>query len=131
MQAQGRIRTSTPIVKYNHLFFESQAQTIQTHHSNSIFEQGILNLKVTSDGSVISESHIAHVTADGKCALSKLPNTETRCALLANLFYAEGKPGKVIRVHCKHRIGADNFVSSCRNIVAKHYADKVVGRSII
>lgn len=94
------------------------------------FKQGILNLKVASDGSVISESHIAHVTADGKCALSKIPNTETRVALLANLFYSEGKPGKVLRVQCKHRIGTDNFISSCRKIVAKHYAGKVVGRSI-
>lgn len=88
-----------------------------------------MNLKVGIDGSVISESHIAHVTADGKCVLSKIPNTETRCALLANLMYSEGKPGKVLRVVCKHRIGTDNFITSCRNILAKHYAGKVVGRS--
>lgn len=88
-------------------------------------------MKVASDGSVISESHIAHVTADGKCALSKIPNTETRCALLANLFYSEGKPGKVLRVQCKHRIGTDNFITSCRNVLAQHYVDKVVGTSTL
>lgn len=94
-----------------------------------IFEQGIINLKVATDGSVISETHIAHVTANGMCALSKIPNTETRCALLANLFYSEGKPGKVLRVECKRRIGTDNFITSCRNILTKQYAGKVVGRS--
>jgi hypothetical protein len=32
---------------------------------------------------------------DGSCILDRLPDTETRCALLANIFCSEGKPGKV------------------------------------
>jgi len=90
--------------------------------------EGILNLKINQDGTVISESHLARVTAgDEQCELQKIPNTETKCALLANLFLSEGKPGQVLRVNCKRRTGADNFITSIRETLAQHYTDKIVG----
>jgi Domain of Unknown Function (DUF1907) len=59
--------------------------------------------------------------------LDKVPNSETRTALLGNLFLSEGKAGKVLKVSCKNRTGNENFVSSMRLTLAKHFTDKTVG----
>lgn len=91
--------------------------------------QGIYNLKINADKTVTNESHVARVVpGDERCELSKLPNTETRCALLANLFLSEAKPGQVLRIHCKRRIGEKNFITSVRETLATHFADKTVGK---
>lgn len=34
---------------------------------------------------------------------------------------------QVIRVHCKKRIGADNFIDACRKVIAKAFGDKIIG----
>ena len=52
-----------------------------------IFDQnceGILNLKVGSDGTLTNESHVSR-TVPGGTELTKVPPNETRCALLGNL----------------------------------------------
>lgn len=91
---------------------------------------------------------------DELCELSQVPEDETRCAVLANLFVTEGKPGKVfivcyhnytgafairfritefefqvLKVHCKRRTGEDNFITSIRKVLTNEYKDKVVGKS--
>lgn len=53
-------------------------------------------MKTNADGTVTNKTHIARVTpGDEQCELSQVPSDEIRCALLANLFLSEGKPGKV------------------------------------
>ncbi|XP_048261874.1 ester hydrolase C11orf54 homolog isoform X2 [Bombus affinis] len=53
----------------------------------------IMNLTV-SPSSVKNGTRISSVnTTNGNCVLQTLPNTETRLALLANLFVIGGKPG--------------------------------------
>lgn len=95
-----------------------------------IFDQnceGILNLAVQSDGSLINETHVARITPDG-VELSKVPSNETRCALLGNLLLCEGKAGKVLKVKAKKRIGKENFISAMRLVLADHFPkDKTVG----
>lgn len=55
----------------------------------------MLNLEVKG-GEVNNHTRISKVnTADGSCILERLPDTETRCALLADIFCSEGKPGQV------------------------------------
>jgi hypothetical protein len=55
----------------------------------------MVNLEVKG-GKVNNHTRISKVnTKDGSCILERLPDTETRCALLANIFCSEGKPGKV------------------------------------
>lgn len=89
--------------------------------------EGIMNLRVSSDGSVVNETHVARTVANG-IELSKVPSTETRCALLGNLFLCEGKPGKVLRVSAKKRTGNENFISSIRVALAEYFTDdKTVG----
>ncbi|KAI4461190.1 hypothetical protein MML48_5g00017235 [Holotrichia oblita] len=88
--------------------------------------EGILNLEI-ANGTVNQQTRISKVTGDGLAEQIKLPNSETRCALLANLLFSEGKTGKVIRVHAKKRIGNDDFIASIRKTLAEHYKDKIVG----
>ena len=42
---------------------------------------------------------------DGSYSTIKLPETETRNALLGNLFISDGEPGKVLKIDCRERIG--------------------------
>lgn len=89
--------------------------------------EGILNLSVRSDGTLKNETHVAR-TIPGGFELSKVPNNETRCSLLGNLFLSEGKTGKVLKVIAKKRIGKENFISSVRLTLAEYFTDdKTVG----
>lgn len=91
--------------------------------------QGAFNLKIYKDKSVISESHIARVSpGDESCELIKVPNTETKCALLASLFLSEGKPGQVLCIKCKRRTGQNNFIASIHESLTAHYTDRTVGQ---
>ena len=42
---------------------------------------------------------------DGSYSTIKLPETETRNALLGNLFISDGEPGPVLKIDCRERIG--------------------------
>lgn len=87
----------------------------------------MVNLEVKG-GKANNHTRIAKVnTKDGSCILERLPDSETRCALLANIFCSEGKPGKVLKVSCKKRIGEDDFIASIRKTLAAHYKEKAVG----
>lgn len=89
--------------------------------------EGMINLRVGSDGAVTNETHVAR-TVPGGFEMTKVPAGETRCALLGNLFLCEGKAGKVLRVKAKKRTGTENFVSAMRLTLAEYFTeDKVVG----
>ncbi|RZF34327.1 hypothetical protein LSTR_LSTR008866 [Laodelphax striatellus] len=62
-----------------------------------------------------------------KIEVQVLPKTETKCALLANFFLSQGKPGKVIKVHVKKRTGTKDFVTSLREALKSQFGDKAVG----
>ncbi|KAG8225264.1 hypothetical protein J437_LFUL006497 [Ladona fulva] len=80
------------------------------------------------NGQVNNLSWIGKVNPkDGNNLAEQLPNTETRHALLSNLFFCDGSPGKVIKVHCKKRIGDQDFTTSLRTTVQNKYKDKPVG----
>lgn len=90
--------------------------------------EGMYNLRVAANGHVHSESHLAQVTPDRKrVMLKKIPNTETRCALLGNIFVCEGRPGKVLKVTCKKRTGPKDFIAAIRTTLEQHYGDRTVG----
>jgi hypothetical protein len=89
--------------------------------------EGIYNLQVKANGEIVNGTHIAKTIPGGDMQLLQVPNPETRTALLGNLFLSEGKPGRVIKVVCKKRIGEENFISAMRVELAKEYHDKLVG----
>lgn len=62
--------------------------------------EGILNLNI-KNGVAEQQSRISKVDLkDEHCIQEILPQNETRVALLANLLFSEGKPGKVlIQIH--------------------------------
>ncbi|XP_043792237.1 ester hydrolase C11orf54 homolog [Apis laboriosa] len=87
----------------------------------------IMNM-VVSLSNVQNGTHISSVNkANGNCELQNLPNNETRFALLANLFVTEGKPGKVLKVHVKKRIGNDDFIACMQKAIAQNYHNNLVG----
>lgn len=91
----------------------------------------MMNTMVSTSG-VKNNSRIASIdTTNGEGVLHTLPNSETRFAVLANLFVSEGKPGKVLKVHAKHRTGSDDFIASMQKAIAEHYKNDLVGRYIV
>jgi len=89
--------------------------------------EGMMNLAVRSDGSIKNETHVARMVR-GEVELSVVPNDETRCALLGNIFLSEGKAGKVLKVTAKKRTGSENFISAMRLTLADYFTDdKTVG----
>jgi Domain of Unknown Function (DUF1907) len=89
-----------------------------------LFEQnceGMLNLKVGSDGTLTNKTHVARTLDRKTIELSNVPENETRCALLGNLFLCEGENGKVLKVTAKKRIGSENFISSIRLTLVEHF----------
>ncbi|XP_034840779.2 ester hydrolase C11orf54 homolog isoform X1 [Maniola hyperantus] len=94
--------------------------------------EGIINLYVNK-GQVSQGTRVVSVEPVGAAKGSsgykqrQLPNNETRTALLGNYLLSEGKPGKVIKVVAKKRIGQANFITAIREALKEHYTDKVVG----
>jgi hypothetical protein len=88
----------------------------------------MINLKIESDGKITNGTHIARMLNREKLELTQVPENETRCALLGNLFLSEGKPGKVLKVSAKKRTGEENFISAMRTTLAQYFTDdKTVG----
>ncbi|KAJ8933617.1 hypothetical protein NQ314_013907 [Rhamnusium bicolor] len=88
--------------------------------------EGILNLNVIN-GTVDQHTRISKVDQNDANSIQEiLPNSESRLALLANLFISEGKPGKVLKVHVKKRIGPDDFIASIRKTLEEAYKDDFV-----
>lgn len=89
--------------------------------------QGVYNLNI-ENGKVDQHTRISKVDSEDKGAILEiLPNTESRIALLGNLFFSDGKPCKVVKVHVKTRIGSDDFIASIRKVLETRYKDQLVG----
>uniref|UniRef100_A0A6B2EA11 DUF1907 domain-containing protein n=1 Tax=Phlebotomus kandelakii TaxID=1109342 RepID=A0A6B2EA11_9DIPT len=89
--------------------------------------EGIFNLKRNSDGSIISKSHLALVNAEKQCERKDIPASETRSALLGNIYLSEGKSGQILRIKCKKRTGPNNFITQIRESLANRFVDKDIG----
>lgn len=89
--------------------------------------EGIMNLKVDSNGKITNETHISRVDSNGGMEVQKVPLSETRSALLGNIFLSEGNSGQVLKVSCKKRIGNENFISAMRLSMANYFKDQTVG----
>ncbi|KAL3267923.1 hypothetical protein HHI36_007061 [Cryptolaemus montrouzieri] len=90
--------------------------------------EGIFNL-VIENSTVQQQTRIAKVD-QGKnesCHQEILPDTETRMALLGNLFFSEGKPGKVLKIHAKTRTGNKDFIASIRESLEQEFPNKLIG----
>ncbi|XP_045446029.1 ester hydrolase C11orf54 homolog [Melitaea cinxia] len=87
--------------------------------------EGIIILRVES-GRVQQGTRVVSM-AGGSYRQQQLPDSETRTALLGNYLLSDGKPGKVIKVVAKMRIGKANFITAIREALQNHYGDKVVG----
>ncbi|XP_047487418.1 ester hydrolase C11orf54 homolog [Penaeus chinensis] len=82
---------------------------------------------IKTGDSTTNGSRVAKINAAGSYELQKLPQPETRCALMLNMYASEGRPGKVLRVSAKKRTGDTNLVTCMREALKTHYGDKPVG----
>ncbi|RWS12884.1 Ester hydrolase-like protein [Dinothrombium tinctorium] len=73
---------------------------------------------------IANETHAAKIDERGECELFKLDSVE--CCLLGNVFVCEGKPGKVLKINAKKRIGNENFTESIRNIIREKYGENII-----
>lgn len=91
--------------------------------------EGIINLKANANGPINNFTNYVNVNQNGtEYFLHQVEHTETRTALLGNLFLSEGKSdGKVLKVSCRKRIGEENFISAMRLACTQHFGDKIVG----
>ncbi|GAB0095024.1 C11orf54 [Sergentomyia squamirostris] len=89
--------------------------------------EGIFNLKRLPNGNLVSKSHLALVNAEKQCERRDIPATETRSAVLGNIYLSEGKPGQVLRIHCRKRTGQNNFITQIRETITNHFVDKDIG----
>ena len=86
------------------------------------------NLMVQEDKTVLQKTHITRTfDEDNSYTTIKLPPTETRNSVLGNLFISEGTPGKVLKIHCKHRTGSKNLVTCMREALMEDFPDKSIG----
>lgn len=86
------------------------------------------NLYVNKDKTVLQETRITRThDEDGSYSTIKLPETETRNALLGNLFISDGEPGEVLKIDCRERIGEKNFVTCMREILAETWPELAIG----
>lgn len=60
--------------------------------------QGIFNLSIDENGKINNHTHVCRVKENSNYELMKLPEDETKLALLGNIFQCEAKPGKVIMI---------------------------------
>ncbi|XP_059614336.1 ester hydrolase C11orf54 homolog [Phlebotomus argentipes] len=89
--------------------------------------EGVFNLKRNADGTIVSKSHVALVNAKLECERRNIPASDTRSALLGNVYLSEGKRGKILRIHCKNRTGPNNFITQIRETLANHFVEKDIG----
>ncbi|KAG8277211.1 ester hydrolase C11orf54 homolog [Homalodisca vitripennis] len=82
-----------------------------------------------SNGEVQSLNRIAKVTNenDRGYIVQFLPKNETKFVLMANLFVSNGKPGKVLKIHCKNRIRDEDFPAAVRKCLAEKFKGKALG----
>lgn len=72
----------------------------------------------------VNSSYFSSVNpADGQCLQEKYSErfSDSNFGLLANLYACEGKPGKVIEVRAKKRIGDQSLVTALRKTLEGHY----------
>uniref|UniRef100_A0A1A9WYU9 DUF1907 domain-containing protein n=1 Tax=Glossina brevipalpis TaxID=37001 RepID=A0A1A9WYU9_9MUSC len=87
--------------------------------------EGIFNLSISAQDEIENGSYTAKVTGlQEDCLLEPIPDTETRCALLLNLYVCRGEPGPVLKITCKKRTGHMNFIECIRKGLYEKYQDK-------
>ncbi|XP_076265226.1 ester hydrolase C11orf54 homolog [Rhynchophorus ferrugineus] len=90
--------------------------------------EGIFNCNIT-DGILNQKSVISKVHGDDESiAVQFLSNDATDIGILGNIFASEGKPGKVLEIRVKKRLGSKNFIECLRNALETNYGNnRLVG----
>lgn len=89
-------------------------------------------LRVTEDDiEIINKSHLAFLDKTmERCALESITNSDPHCYPHGNFFISEGKPGQVLKVRAKKRIGLQFLTALQYTLEKKYYNDtypKLIG----
>ncbi|BFZ05420.1 hypothetical protein BsWGS_08459 [Bradybaena similaris] len=94
------------------------------HHKVGVNCELVCNVKLGENAN--NKTHIAKVNVpDGLYLLEK--ETSGEFSLMGNFLLSEGKPGQVLEIKARNRIGDENFVSCIHKTLTAHYGDKAVG----
>ncbi|KAL6420593.1 hypothetical protein ACFW04_014640 [Cataglyphis niger] len=87
--------------------------------------------RVTKDDiEIINKSHIAFLDeTTGRCALESITNSDPHCYPHGNFFISEGKPGQVLKVWAKKRIGLQ-FLTALQYTLEKKYSSDIYPKLI-
>eukprot|EP00094_Tigriopus_californicus_P001237 TCALIF_01198-PA protein Name:"Similar to Ester hydrolase C11orf54 homolog (Mus musculus)" AED:0.32 eAED:0.36 QI:0/0/0/0.37/1/1/8/0/572 len=93
------------------------------------FEQMMTNILIDPQGQVLKQNtKIARTFDDNnEYEVINLPETEHKMSILSNLLMSEGRPGPVLAIKCKKRIGPDNFVTALRKVLVENYPKDSIG----
>lgn len=94
------------------------------HHKAKVNCELMCNAKLGQNA--VNKTRIAKVDdKDGSYILEE--DSSGEFSLMGNFLISEGKPGKVLEIKAKNRIGNENFVSCLHKTLTAHYGDKAVG----
>ncbi|XP_033229694.1 ester hydrolase C11orf54 homolog [Belonocnema kinseyi] len=84
----------------------------------------VLNSPASYPGSIAAISN----AKNDDYYMERLPGDDTGITNVGNVLVSEGKPGKVVQIHVKKRIGTISaFPDNIQQILAKRYEGKIVG----
>ncbi len=85
---------------------------------------------VTGEGSVDIDvenlTHYAKITSQGDVLCERIGHDTTGFGLMANLYGSDGRPGPVLKVMAKSRIGELNFPHAIQYCLRSAYGDKLI-----
>lgn len=71
-------------------------------------------------------THYAKVTSQGDMLCERIGDDTTGFGLLANLYGCDGRPGPLLKITAKSRIGELNFPHAIRHCLTSAYGDKLI-----
>lgn len=87
----------------------------------------MINLAIDREGVVEQRSMVATVDREGSCKMQSVPASETRHAILGDLFISQGQPSKVLEVRCRTRTENTNLITSMRQALLEGFPGLNIG----
>lgn len=97
-----------------------------SHVLSGTLAEMMSNIHIDSHQQIKNKSRICKIKENGFYLLENLENS-SECMHMMNLFISEGKPGKVIELKAKCRIGNEAFIHSLQSALRNHYGTQPVG----
>lgn len=132
LQLRGTSRNLSLVARGTWHFVIDESAVSETGRTGLYLLQLIMKMHLKSPRDEVENgTRFAFVDkSNGECILHRLAvnEDETTFALLGNLYVCEGKPGRMIKVRAKKRVGNLDFIACMQKALENRYKDKLVGR---